>query len=74
MRSRLDSQSVKRSAIQGAHGFDAGKKIDGRKRHILVDTMGLVLAVIVTSAAISDPAGARLLLTELDLAALVSSS
>ena len=62
----LDSQSVKRSAIQGEHGFDGGKKIDGRKRHILVDTLGLVLAVLVTSAAVSDPAGARLLLTKLD--------
>ena len=63
---RLASQSVKRSAIQGEHGFDAGKKIDGRKRHVLVDTMGLVLAVLVTSAAVSAPAGARLLLTKLD--------
>lgn len=62
----LDSQRVKRSAIQGEHGFDGGKQINGRKRHILVDTMGLVLAVIVTSAAVSDPAGARLLLTKLD--------
>jgi len=62
----LDSQSVKRSAIHGPHGFDAGKKIDGRKRHILVDTMGLVLAVLVTSASVSDPAGARLLLRQLD--------
>jgi putative transposase len=62
----LDSQSVKRSAIGGEHGYDAGKKIDGRKRHILVDTMGLLLAVVVTSAAVSDPAGARLLLNSLD--------
>lgn len=62
----LDSQSVKRSAIGGQHGYDAGKKIDGRKRHILVDTMGLLIAVIVTAASISDPAGARLLLRTLD--------
>jgi putative transposase len=62
----LDSQSVKRSAIRGQHGYDAGKKIDGRKRHILVDTMGLLIAVIVTAASISDPAGARLLLRTLD--------
>lgn len=61
----LDSQSVKRSALSGVHGFDGGKKLDGRKRHILVDTMGLLLAVIVTSAAVSDPAGARLLLARL---------
>jgi len=62
----LDSQSVKRSAIRGEHGFDAGKKIDGRKRHILVDTMGLLLALVVTAASVSDPAGARLLLKKLD--------
>ena len=36
-----------------------GKKVKGRKRHILVDTLGLLLAVVVTSAALSDPAGAR---------------
>ena len=65
----LDSQSVKRSAIGGQHGYDAGKKIDGRKRHILVDTMGLLIAVVVTAASVSDPAGARLLLRTLDGAA-----
>ena len=47
----LDSQSVKRSAITGCHGFDSGKKIDGRKRHILVDTLGLLIAVVVTTDA-----------------------
>lgn len=62
----LDSQSVKRSAIGGQHGYDAGKRIDGRKRHILVDTMGLLIVVIVTVASVSDPAGARLLLRRLD--------
>jgi putative transposase len=62
----LDSQSVKRSAIGGQHGYDAGKKIDGRKRHILVDTLGLLIAVMVTAASVSDPAGARLLLRTLD--------
>lgn len=65
----LDSQSVKRSAIAGAHGYDAGKKIDGRKRHILVDTMGLLIAVLVTAASVSDPAAARLLLRTLGGAA-----
>lgn len=62
----LDSQSVKRSAIAGVHGYDGGKQINGRKRHILVDTMGLLLAVVVTAASVSDPAGARLLLSRLD--------
>jgi len=57
----LDSQSVKTTQIPGVRGYDAGKQIKGRKRHLLVDTLGLVLAVVVTAAATSDPAGARLL-------------
>jgi len=58
----LDSQSVKTTHLPGVRGYDAGKKVNGRKRHLLVDTLGLLLAVVVTSAALSDPAGARLLL------------
>ncbi|MGZ8238282.1 MAG: IS5 family transposase, partial [Methylobacter sp.] len=46
----LDSQSVKGSATPGVRGYDAGKHINGRKRHILVDTLGLLLAVGVTVA------------------------
>ena len=61
----LDSQSVKTTQVPGVRGYDAGKKVNGRKRHILVDTLGLLLAVVVTSAAVSDPAGARLLLRRL---------
>lgn len=61
----LDSQSVKTAHVTGVRGFDAGKQVKGRKRHLLVDTMGLVLAVMVTSAALSDGAGARLLLARL---------
>ena len=60
-----DSQSVKTTQIPGERGFDAGKQINGRKRHILVDTMGLLLAVVVTAASVSDPAGARRLFTRL---------
>lgn len=41
----LDSQSVKTTDVGGTRGYDAGKKINGRKRHLLVDTMGLVLVV-----------------------------
>jgi putative transposase len=61
----LDSQSVKSVQIPGVRGYDAGKNVNGRKRHILVDTMGLLLVVVVTAASISDPAGARLLLARL---------
>ena len=45
----LDSQRVKTTAIAGLRGDDAGKKVCGRKRHIVVDTMGLLGAVIVTA-------------------------
>src|SRR6266568_3721882 len=61
----LDSQSVKTTQMRGVRGYDAGKKVNGRKRHILVDTLGLRRSVVVTSAALSDPAGARLLLCQL---------
>jgi len=55
----LDAQSIKRSANvpTTGQGIDAGKKIAGRKRHIGVDTLGLLLAVCVTAASISDNAG-----------------
>jgi len=58
----LDSQSVKITHIKGVRGFDNGKKVNGRKRHLLVDTLGLMMALLVTCADVSDPAGARLLL------------
>jgi putative transposase len=61
----IDSQSVKTATWGRQRGFDAGKKIKGRKRHIAVDTQGNLLAVCVHSAGIQDRRGARLLLIRL---------
>ncbi|MFF0171337.1 IS5 family transposase [Streptomyces prasinus] len=60
----VDSQSVKADATvaHATRGFDAGKKINGRKRHPLTDTLGLLLAVLVTPASTTDRDAARLLL------------
>ncbi len=58
----IDSQSVKSSETSNERGYDAGKKINGRKRHILVDTMGLLLMVLVLPADVQDRDGARQLL------------
>ena len=46
-------------------GYDAGKKVNGRKRHVLVDTMGLVWLLVVTAASVQDRDGARILLQAL---------
>lgn len=58
----IDSQSVKSSETSDERGFDAGKKINGRKRHILVDTIGLLLKVMVLPANIQDRDGGQQLL------------
>ncbi len=55
---------AKRGALLDPQGYDAGKKVVGRKRHILVDTLGLLLSVAVHSADIQDRDGAALVLTE----------
>jgi transposase len=62
----IDAQSVKTSvnAPAGTQGYDAGKKIDGRKRSIITDTLGLLLAVLVTAAGVSDGTAGRPLLTQ----------
>jgi putative transposase len=55
----IDAQSVKNTLVSSEDkGFDAGKKIKGIKRHIIVDTLGLVLAVVVQSASVQDRDGA----------------
>ncbi len=59
---RIDSQSVKTSSPGEQQGYDGGKKVQGRKRHIVVDSMGLLLAVLVTAASVDDGrAGVELL-------------
>src|SRR5947199_7903829 len=58
----LDSQSVKTTQVPGVRGFDAAKNIKGRKRHLLVDTLGLLLSVAVTAASVQERDGARRLL------------
>jgi transposase len=63
----IDSQSVKAAepVWRSSRGFDAAKKINGRKRHIAVDTLGLLICVLVTAANVQDRDGARPLLTKL---------
>jgi transposase len=61
----LDSQSAKSAEGGEAIGYDAGKRVRGRKRHLLVDTGGLVLHRVVHSANVQDRAGARLVLHDL---------
>ena len=63
----IDSQSVKGSEMiaRTRRGYDAGKKINGTKRHIAVDTLGLLLAVLVTAASVQDRDAAKPLLWNL---------
>jgi putative transposase len=56
----IDAQSTKATLVSGeSRGYDAGKKVKGIKRHIIVDTMGLILAVVIQSASLQDRDGAK---------------
>lgn len=60
----IDSQSVKIVANVGVSGFDGAKKVNGRKRHIVVDTLGLLLTVVVHEASLSDRESAQRVLID----------
>lgn len=61
----MDAQTIKTTEQPGLRGYDAAKKVTGRKRHILVDTLGLVLVLVIHSAALQDRTGAQLVLGRL---------
>ena len=61
----IDSQSVKTTESGGDRGYDAGKKVNGRKRHIVVDTLGLIMSLVIHAADVQDQDGAKLAIMEL---------
>ena len=60
----LDSQSVKTTETPGERGYDAGKNVNGRKRHLLVDTLGLIITVVITAASVQDRDGGQLVFSQ----------
>ena len=62
----VDSQSTDSHGTREARAFDGGKRLDGRKRHLVVDSLGLLLAVVVTAGNVSDAAGGIAALSRLD--------
>jgi transposase len=66
----VDAQSVKAADTVGtdSRGYDAGKKVNGRKRHVVVDTIGLLIVVLVTAASVQDRDGGRLVLNRARMA------
>lgn len=66
----VDAQSIKGADTVGrdSRGYDAGKKVNGRKRHIVTDTLGLLVVVLVTAASVQDRDGARPVLTRAKMA------
>jgi putative transposase len=70
----IDSQSVKMAGQPGERGYHVGKKVDGHKRHMLVDTLELILRVVVHRADIQDRDGAKLLLERVRWSVGIGSS